>query len=339
MVATSADRLVRLLALVGYLRDHSGVHVDELARHFAVTREQILADVNLLWVTGRPGYLHGDLVDFSPDAIDEDVVELVDAQDLDRPVRLSPAEAVALLVAVRGLGEVLAAGDRADPGTAQTLAVLASAREKLTAAAGEAAAGAETVTLTAPADAPAVLTVVREALDGGSLLRLRYVSARDEVSERDVEPAVLRWDAGHWSLDAWCHRARGPRTFRLDRVLGAQALPGQVDAERVAQVAAQSSAPRASGSVQDEAATEVTLDLAPQASWLVERTPVESVTDLPDGTLRVRLLVADPAWFTGLLLTLGGHVRRVDPPEAGHDAAARARAALAAYRDLEAAGG
>ena len=332
MAGTSADRLVRLLGLVGYLRDRSGIHVDDLARHFGVTREQVLADVNLLWVTGRPGYLHDDLVDFSPDAIDEGVVELVDAQDLDRPVRLSPAEAVALLVAVRGLGEVLTADGTAGA-PAQTLAVLASAREKLTAAAGAAAETAETVTLTAPAAAPAAVATVRGALDEGRRLRLRYVSTRDEVSERDVEPAVLRWDAGSWSLDAWCHRARGPRTFRLDRVLALDVLPEPVDADRVAQVAAEAGA--SGGWGQGDGAREVVLDLAPQAQWLVERTPVEEVTELPDGTVRVRLAVGDPAWFTGLLLSLGGHVRRVDPPAAGREAAARARAALAAYGELD----
>lgn len=50
--------------------------------------------------------------------------------------------------------------------------------------------------------------------------------------------------------------------------------------------------------------------------------------------MRVRLRVADPAWFRGLLLRLGGDARVVEPAGAGDSAQAEARSAEAQYAAL-----
>jgi len=86
---TAATRLSRLLALVPWLSAHDGVTIDEAAAHFDVTPEQLQNDLWLLICTGRPGHMHGDLVDIQ--FWDEDGrITVVDAQTLDRPLRLSP---------------------------------------------------------------------------------------------------------------------------------------------------------------------------------------------------------------------------------------------------------
>jgi predicted DNA-binding transcriptional regulator YafY len=41
---------------------------------------------------------------------------------------------------------------------------------------------------------------------------------RDEASERDVSPQRLTQYRNSWYLDAWCHAARGLRSFALERV-------------------------------------------------------------------------------------------------------------------------
>ena len=109
---TAATRLSRLLALVPWLSAHEGVTIDEAAAHFDVTPDQLQNDLWLLICTGRPGHQHGDLVDIQ--FWDEDGrITVVDAQTLDRPLRLSPDEAASLLVALRVLAQVPGPHDRA----------------------------------------------------------------------------------------------------------------------------------------------------------------------------------------------------------------------------------
>jgi len=61
---SASDQLTRLLALPAWVAEHPGVTVAEAAKHFGVTPAVIERDVNTLWVSGLPGGMHGDLVDF-----------------------------------------------------------------------------------------------------------------------------------------------------------------------------------------------------------------------------------------------------------------------------------
>ena len=109
---TSTDRLVRLLALPAWVADNDGATFQEAAAHFGVTPEAIRADVETLWVSGLPGGMPEDLVDFSATAFEAGRLSLAQPLGLDRPVRLSRQEAIALLLSLRVLGRVLA-GDPA----------------------------------------------------------------------------------------------------------------------------------------------------------------------------------------------------------------------------------
>jgi len=51
-------------------------------------------------------------------------------------------------------------------------------------------------------------------------LNIRYHGRRrDEVSERTVSPQRLTQYRNSWYLDAWCHQAKGLRSFALERIL------------------------------------------------------------------------------------------------------------------------
>ena len=95
MAERASDRLLRMLGMVAYLDSHGDVPVDDLAAQFGVTPEQVLADVDTLWVTGTPGYLPYDLIDFDATAYERGVVTLVEARGMTRPLRLGGREAVA----------------------------------------------------------------------------------------------------------------------------------------------------------------------------------------------------------------------------------------------------
>ena len=78
----------------------------------------------------------------------------------------------------------------------------------------------------------------------------------------------------------------------------------------------------------------VTLDLAPEASWVAEYYPTEATTARPDGGLTVTLRVRDPGWLRGLLLGLRGGATVVAPEGAGSSAAEAAQEALDQYAAL-----
>ena len=56
-------------------------------------------------------------------------------------------------------------------------------------------------------------------------LHIHYHGRRkDEISERDVSPQRLTQYRNSWYLDAWCHSAKGLRSFALERVREQQVL-------------------------------------------------------------------------------------------------------------------
>jgi proteasome accessory factor C len=75
----------------------------------------------------------------------------------------------------------------------------------------------------------------------------------------------------------------------------------------------------------------VVLDLAPEAAWVAEYYPTETVNRDDSGHLTVGLRVTDPAWLRGLLLRLAGGALVVSPVGAGDSAAEAAREALDQY--------
>lgn len=300
MPEKAVDRVTRLLALLGYLTERDDVPIAELAEHFGVSQAQILTDIDLLWVTGLPGYYPSDLIDFSVDE-QRSAVSLREGQGLARHVRLAPREAVALTAAVQWL---IAAGDAPDV-VRNALDSLAVKLKELVPA-----------TVEVP-HAPAVRSAVSDALEEGHALVIDYVSAHDERSERTICPETLSTDGSAWYLEAWCGRARARRTFRLDRILSARVADGAESADVVRlrrEVEAQDSAPR-----------EVTVAVDPAERWLVEDLPDAVVTESAD-RVRAEVTVTRTDWL--VRLALAGNIREIDP-----DLARRVRERAAAAKD------
>lgn len=320
---SSTDRLVRLLALPAWVAEHDGATFEQAAAHFGVSPRTIRTDVYTLWVSGLPGGMPADLVDFDAAAFEHGRLRLTQPLGLDRPVRLSRQEAISLLMSLRVLDQVLSA----DPVSRRALAGAQTALRTALGGTGEGPHEApqedETSAAKPQAAGPpgleaAVLDAVRRALAERHRLHLVYVSATDTRSEREVDPLELVSDGSHLTLRAWCLSARAERSFRLDRVLEARVLPVGATAHRAA---------RHHLPAQDLTAT---LTLAPSGRWLVEQVPCLGVEEHPDGTMTAVIQGRDRAWLVGLVLSAGRHLRRVDPPDLAREAAAAARRALAA---------
>ncbi|GAA1908908.1 WYL domain-containing protein [Nocardioides lentus] len=300
------DQVGRLLRLVPYLNRRGSVPLDHAATDLGVSREQLDRDLRVLFMCGLPGGYPDDLIDVDLDALeDEGVVRVSNADYLSHPLRLQATEAAALVVALRSL--------RTDADE-ETREVLDRVLAKLEVAAGGVAqrvdAGED------PADAGLVETraTLRRAIDGGRQLRLTYlVPARDEESERVVDPDSLVTDRGHDYLGAWCHRAEAPRWFRLDRISSAVVLDSPV--ERPAQGPRPPEEPGAGLFAPATDARRVTLRLSPDARWVPEYYQVDEVRPQPDGSLEVDLRVADERWLRRTLMRLAPAATVVRPPE------------------------
>jgi proteasome accessory factor C len=315
-VSGAPDHLPRLLALVPWLLAHPDTSVADVAREFDVTESQIRSDVNLLWMCGLPGYGPGDLIDVTWRG---DRVTLSNAETIERPLRLTPDEALALIAALRVLSGV--------PGIVSTAAI-DRALAKLEGAAGGAAVADRVVAASTSTADPQVVMTVTDALARGRRLHLRYwVPARDEATERDVDPLRLFTGDGTPYLAGWCYSVEDLRTFRLDRVLAATVLEAAVDVPDDVRARALDSE-LFTPSPDDQL---VTLSLDPAARWVADYHQCEVVEERGDGGLVVQLRVHDEAWIRRLALGLAGVATLTDPPELAAQVRDAAVTALAAY--------
>ena len=313
----SLEQLPRLLALVPYLQSHPGARLVDVAATFGVTVDRLRKDLDLLWVCGLPGHGPGDLIDLEWEG---ETVTLIESAGVDRPLRLTVDEALGLVVALRTLAET--------PGLIEREA-LNRTLAKVEQAAGAAALPAGRVEVAVAVEAsPEVVATVSQALDAGRALHLGYlVPARDEVTERDVDPMRLLLVDGRSYLEAWCRRATAVRLFRLDRVQTVRVLD-----ERSTPPAEATPRDVSEGLFHPSSTDElVVLALSRGAHWVADYHPCESVEEVGDGVLIVRMRVGDRAWARRLALRLGDQGRVLEPSALAEQVRADARAALSAY--------
>jgi proteasome accessory factor C len=302
------ERLRRLLFLVPFVSKNPGLPIEEVAKKAGVSREELLEELDLLALVGRPPFQPDDFIDIY---VEDGKVYVELDQRLSAPPRLTAAEGVALAAAAALLKP--AAGD-----------ALTSALAKL-----------ETVlpphavqryrdlmkTLDVATDAPDGLASLSQAIVERREVEFDYFTAgRGQTERRRVRPHELFSHRGLWYLSAYCLTRGDERLFRLDRIanlevtderfvapssVGARQPPGIVDAEG-----------------------EVRVRFEPTvAPWIVERFG-DGAKALPDGAVEVTVPGDSERWLTQWILSFGGDAV-VLAPQWARDAVARAaRASL-----------
>lgn len=316
MAANAIDQTRRMLSLVTYLRERPGARVGDVARAFGITEDQLISDLDVLPMCGT-SFRGGDLLDIDTDG---DRIWWHNPDDVAEPLRIAADEATALLVAARAVSTLpgLREGDRE---------ALLRATAKLEAAAGEAAGASSRLSVTFESEG-GVFAEVDRAISERRRLWLRYYSpARDELTEREVDPIRL-FAVGHTYMEAWCRLSEARRTFRLDRVaeiklLDAPAAPPELELRDLSEALVQPS-------VDDP---EVIVEVGPAGRWVAEYYPHDSAEELPGGGLRITVRTPSPSSLRRLALRLGQDGRIVAPVELAESARRAAREALAAYED------
>jgi proteasome accessory factor C len=313
--STATDRLARLLNLVPYLLARPGIEVVEAAGDLGVSEKQLRDDLELLWVCGLPGYGPGDLIDM---AFDGDHVTVTYDAGIDRPLRLTPDEALALVVALRMLAETPGADGRDS---------IERALAKIETAAGDLAEAPVAIRMS-PGVASDRLAAIRGIVERRIALRITYyTAARDETSERIVDPMRVLIVDGRAYLEAWCRQAESVRLFRIDRIDAMTELDEPATLPRQAiHSDVSTGAFRASADL-----PLITLRIGRWARWITEYYPCESVRECTDDDWVVTMRVSDLAWARRLVLGLGSDVTVVEPAELAAEVRDEAIKALAAY--------
>lgn len=139
------DQTRRMLSLVTYLRERPGARIEDVARAFGITEDELVSDLDVLPMCGT-SFRGGDLLDIdtdgeriwwhNPAALGAEAAE---------PLRLAADEATALLVAARAVATL--------PGLRESdRQALLRATAKVETAAGEAAGASARLSVTFEAE-------------------------------------------------------------------------------------------------------------------------------------------------------------------------------------------
>ena len=304
-------RLRRILLLLPYAIRHPGVSVDELAKKFDIPTRDLIEDLNLVFLCGLPGYGPGDLIEAT---IDEERVYVRMADYFGAPLRLTPAEALALYAGGGALSSL--------PGMEEAES-LRRALNKLGRALGlgdgTEGAGIAVQLDTAPAEH---LQRLQDALAEGKQVELDYLSAtRGELTTRTVDPWGLIAAVGRWYLVAWDHSSEDERMFRADRIKRV----GVLDADATVPDDFQPDKYRGAFVDRPDEAT-VSFEISPAAArWFEDYYPVRAALPLADGWKEVSLATSGDRWPALLALRLGSDVRAIKPESVLETARALAR--------------
>ncbi|MHA7262267.1 helix-turn-helix transcriptional regulator [Arthrobacter sp. TMN-37] len=316
--SSAQDHLLRLLDLVPYLLAHPGAGLRETAQRFDVSEAQLTRDLDLLFVSGPRHYPDG-LMDVD---VEGGRIYLSNARNLSQPVRLAMDEACTLIVGLQALREL--------PGIAAHPA-LATAQAKLTAAAGDAARmGTVMATRLSEDEVHPHLELFQEALRRGVQIEMSYlVPARDQITDRVIEPVRAFSQDDLWYVEAWCTGSAGFRNFRLDRIQDARLTDRPVTRGGEAGPAGPPPAPSAGLYTPSPDDRSVVLVLKEPARWIAAQYNAVRTEEQGGGTLAAELRVGSVAWLPGLMAGLGGAAAVAGPGDVRREVLRWLEAALA----------
>jgi proteasome accessory factor C len=308
------ERLRRLLVMLPWLMERGAVPIAEMAAHFELSQDELVADLELASMCGLPPFVD-ELIDVY---IDDGTVYTGVPRVFTRPLRLTAPEGFALLTAGRAAMS-LPGADEHGP--------LGRALGKLAMTLGD-------VGVVVDLERPSIADDAAAAAESGQRLRIVYwTPARDEATEREITPRAVFADAGHWYVLADDHRSNTERSFRLDRILEMERT-GVIDPPRHVTL------PDTDRWFADDPEVDrVTLRLPADMAWMVERYPYDSITADPerDGMSVAVLPVLSEQWLARLLLRLGRRTEVLAPDRWRGLAAETARTVEARYESTNSA--
>jgi predicted DNA-binding transcriptional regulator YafY len=304
--AIRPERFARLVTLASILiragRAGERVKIAEVCERLQLSEEELIEDVNVLNVVNFGG---GSYVLYAE--IDEQAGEIeVDPEpysdNFDRPARLLPVEAKALIAAIDLIGEHIPEGS------------LTSAREKIVAALGEDPMEQGLQVASAVGDDSGVARQISDAIVANRLVELDYYKENeDEVVKRLVEPYALTNGREGWYVASFDPARDGMRHFRLDRIKQATVTDETFEPRPEVDPAAEVDGWLRTGEVETSRSARVWVS-PERARWAREARRV--VEERSDGAVVVELSFAGVDWLVREILREAGDAAVLEPKDA-----------------------
>jgi proteasome accessory factor C len=293
--ANPVEKAARLLDLVPFIYSHQGISVADLAAEFSVKTDELLADLNSLWMCGETRF---DLIELE---FESGFVHIRNADALNVVRSLSVQEVTAILFGLDLLKESIST-ERAD---------LLADIEKVKKVIGT---PLQRLVASEPMISGEVIIAIDEALQNRQKLQITYHSVVDDVTnERIVHPMEKRVENGVELLLAFCESADAVRSFRLDRIQ---------KSERVQATSVQTG--RVQSGVIESVTVRVHADLRRVFETLGTLTPGNGDTYTVD--------IYNQSWLIREVLASGGAIEVVEPAPLRAEIARQAALVASQYR-------
>jgi predicted DNA-binding transcriptional regulator YafY len=304
--AIRPERFARLVTLASILI-HAGrrgerVKIAEVCESLQLSDEELREDVNVLNVVNFGGGSYVLYAEILEEEGEIDVDPEPYSDNFDRPARLLPVEAKALVAAIDLVGEHIPEGS------------LAPAREKIVAALGEDPMEQGLQVAHATSDDSEVARIVSRAIVERRLVELDYYKENeDEFSLRRVEPYALTNGREGWYVASYDPDKQDVRHFRLDRIRRAEVCKERFEPRPEVDTAAEVDGWMRTGEVQASRTARVWIS-PERARWAREQRRV--IDELIDGSIVVELSFAGTDWLVREILKEAGDAAVIGPEDA-----------------------
>jgi proteasome accessory factor C len=304
--AIRPERFARLVTLASILI-HAGrrgerVNIEQLREQLQLSDEELREDINVLNVVNFGGGSYVLYAEIIEDEGEIDVDPEPYSDNFDRPARLLPVEAKALVAAIDLIGEHVPEGS------------LATARKKIVDALGEDPMEQGLHVAHATSDDSEVARTVSRAIVGRRLVELDYYKENeDEFSLRRVEPYALTNGREGWYVASFDPDKHEMRHFRLDRIRRARVCKESFQARPEVDPAAEVDGWLRTGEVEASRAARVWIS-PERARWAREQRRVSD--ELADGSILVDLSFAGLDWLVREVLKEAGDAVVIEPEDA-----------------------
>jgi predicted DNA-binding transcriptional regulator YafY len=298
------ERFARLVTLASILieagRAGRRLSARELQQRLKVSEQELREDISVLNVVNFGAGTYVLYAEIGEDGmIDAEPEPYGDS--FDRPARLLPIEAKALIAAIDFLGEHIPEGS------------LSSVRQKVVAALGEDPAREGLQFASPGGEDSEIATTVSRAIREHRRLHLEYYKeSQDELSQRTLEPYTLINSRDGWYVAGWDPTRAAVRHFRLDRIKSAAVSEERFEPRDDIDPAAEVSGWPRTGEL--PGSRRALLLISPQrARWAREERPVRA--ELPDGSVIVELAFAGVDWLVREVLKEAGDATVLAPAD------------------------
>ncbi len=295
------DRINRILFIMSYVSQNQGVTVDELAAQVTLKPRELLRELDFILLIGKPPFRPDDYVDIY---VDENRVFIEFDQMLNRPLRFTRPEAIALLMAVQLLDPEV------DPQTVSSLK--GKIRDAIQGSLDPKSPNRDPIVFErTSAPVSEQFSALREAVETKRKVRLDYYSlTRNQTRRRTVRPYFLTKSIGYWYLTGYCELRADIRTFKFERILSVEleteSFPAPEDLD-VARYRKQF--------LRQSGENEVVICFDPEVSpWILESWGKAAVPE-PDGSVLLTLKCDTLEYPSRLILSYAPHARPISPPQ------------------------